>query len=67
MVKKIKIYNSFKISKIHKNSILLIGNFEGLHLGHQKFSNMKHQFPKTIRYCLDTLELSCILFWFLNS
>ena len=31
-----KIYNNFKIKNAHKNSILLIGNFDGLHLGHQK-------------------------------
>ena len=36
MVKKLKFYNNFKISNIHKNSILLVGNFDGLHLGHQK-------------------------------
>ena len=31
-----KLYNSFSIKKNHKNSIILIGNFDGLHLGHQK-------------------------------
>ena len=33
---KMKLYNSFNIKKKHKNSIILIGNFDGLHLGHQK-------------------------------
>tara|TARA_B100000900_G_scaffold35428_1_gene26622 strand:- start:70 stop:999 length:930 start_codon:yes stop_codon:yes gene_type:complete len=36
MVKKIKIYKNFKILKSYQNSILLIGNFDGLHIGHQK-------------------------------
>ena len=36
MVKSIKEYKNFNIKKIHKNSIILIGNFDGLHLGHQK-------------------------------
>jgi len=36
MVNKVKIYKNFNISLIHKNSIILIGNFDGLHLGHQK-------------------------------
>ena len=31
-----KIYNNFIIPKILKKSILLIGNFDGLHSGHQK-------------------------------
>ena len=33
---KMKLYNSFNIKKNHKNSIILIGNFDGFHLGHQK-------------------------------
>ena len=36
MVKSIKIYNDFNIKSKHKSSIILIGNFDGLHLGHQK-------------------------------
>jgi len=36
MVKSIKEYNNFNIKKNHKNSIILIGNFDGLHSGHQK-------------------------------
>ena len=36
MVKKLKLYKNFSVSKNHKNSILLIGNFDGLHIGHQK-------------------------------
>ena len=28
---KMKLYNTFNIKKNHKNSIILIGNFDGLH------------------------------------
>ena len=28
---KMKLYNSFNIKKKHKNSIILIGNFDGIH------------------------------------
>ena len=31
-----KIYNNLKIEKKHKNNIVAIGNFDGIHLGHQK-------------------------------
>ena len=36
MVKKLTYYKNFNIKKNHKKSIILIGNFDGVHLGHQK-------------------------------
>ncbi len=36
MVKKLTYYKNFNIKKKHKHSIILIGNFDGVHLGHQK-------------------------------
>ena len=49
MVKKLKFYNNFKISNIHKNSILLVGNFDGLHLGHQKLFNLAKKYKKNFK------------------
>jgi len=49
MVKKIKFYRNFKISKNHKNSIILIGNFDGLHLGHQKLFNIAKIYKKKFK------------------
>ena len=46
MVKSVKIYNNFNIKSNHKNSIILIGNFDGLHLGHQKLFNLAQNFKK---------------------
>jgi riboflavin kinase/FMN adenylyltransferase len=48
MVKIIKLYNNFKIKKQHKNSIILIGNFDGLHAGHQKLFNIAKNYKKNI-------------------
>ena len=40
MVNKLKVYRNFNISKKFHNSIILIGNFDGLHIGHQKLFNI---------------------------
>ena len=46
MVKSINLYNSFNIKNHHKNSIILIGNFDGLHLGHQKLFSLARKYQK---------------------
>ena len=42
----IKLYNNFNIQSIHKKSIILIGNFDGLHLGHQKLFYLAKRYKK---------------------
>ena len=42
----IKIYKNFKIKNLHKNSIILIGNFDGIHSGHQKLFNIAKTYKK---------------------
>ena len=46
MVKSINLYKSFDIKSQHKGSIILIGNFDGLHLGHQKLFSLSKDFKK---------------------
>ena len=49
MVKKLKFYNNFKVQKKHKKSILLIGNFDGIHLGHQKLFSIAKKYKKKFK------------------
>ena len=41
-----KIYNNANLSKKHFNGVIAIGNFDGLHLGHQKVINEAKQKAK---------------------
>jgi len=42
----VKHYTNFNIKKIHRGSIILIGNFDGLHLGHQKLFQLAQTYKK---------------------
>ena len=42
----VKLYKNFNIKSYHKNAIILIGNFDGLHLGHQKLFKLALSYKK---------------------
>jgi len=42
----VKLYKNFDIKKIHKRSIILIGNFDGVHLGHQRLFKLAQTYKK---------------------
>ena len=56
MVKKIYLYNNFKVRDQHKGSIILVGNFDGLHLGHQKLFNLAKRFKKKFSLKIGVLS-----------
>ena len=67
MVNKIKIYNNFKINKTHKNSIILIGNFDGLHLGHQKLFKQAKKYKEKIKLKLGVITFDPMPKMFFNK
>ena len=60
-----KIYRNLKIEKKHKNSVVAIGNFDGVHLGHQKV--LKHAKIKSkkerVPFGLITFEPMPVMFF----
>ena len=66
MVKKIKIYKNFNITKFDKKSIILIGNFDGLHIGHQKLFNYANTYKKKYKLKIGVITFDPIPKMFFN-
>ena len=56
---RVKIYKNFNVRKQHQNAIILIGNFDGLHLGHQKLFNEALRYKKKFKLNLVILRKNC--------
>ena len=67
MVKSITIYNSFSIKKNHKNSIILIGNFDGVHRGHQKLFGLAKKYKKKYSIKIGVLTFEPMPKMFFNE
>ena len=50
-----KLYKNFNISKKHKRSIILIGNFDGVHSGHQKLFKLAISYKKKFKLNIGVL------------
>jgi riboflavin kinase/FMN adenylyltransferase len=50
-----KLYKDFNIFKNHKRSIILIGNFDGIHLGHQKLFKLANSYKKKFKLCIGVV------------
>ena len=62
-----KIYNNFIIPRNLKKSILLIGNFDGLHLGHQKVCREAKKYKKKYKLKLGVLTFNPLPVMFFNN
>jgi riboflavin kinase/FMN adenylyltransferase len=67
MVKVIKKYKNFKISYSDQNSIILIGNFDGLHLGHQKLFDLAKKYKKKKKLKIGVITFDPIPKMFFNQ
>jgi len=67
MVNKIKCYNNFKVSEVHKHSILLIGNFDGLHLGHQKLFKLANKYKKKFKLKIGIITFEPMPIMYFNK
>ena len=67
MVNKVKLYKNFNIINNHKKSILLIGNFDGVHLGHQKLFKLAKKFKKNTKLKIGVVTFDPIPKMFFNK
>ena len=66
MVKNLKVYKDFNISRKFYNSIILIGNFDGLHVGHQKLFNIARNYKLKKKLKLGVITFDPIPKMFFN-
>ena len=62
-----KIYSQLNIKKKHKNGVIAIGNFDGVHLGHQKVINEAKKKAKKNRLPLGIISFEPIPVMFFNK
>ena len=60
MVNNFRIYKNFNLSKKDKGAIILIGNFDGLHKGHQKLFNKAKSFKKKFKLKIGVITFDPI-------
>ena len=61
------IYNNFDIDKKHKGSIILIGNFDGVHKGHQKLFNFAKKYKNKFKLKIGVLTFEPMPKMFFNK
>jgi riboflavin kinase / FMN adenylyltransferase len=62
-----RLYKNFNISKNHKKSIILIGNFDGVHTGHQKLFKLANSYKKKFKLNIGVLTFEPMPKMFFNK
>jgi len=63
----VKLYKNFNINKNHKGSIILIGNFDGVHLGHQKLFKLAQSYKKKYNLKIGVINFDPMPKMFFNQ
>ena len=63
----VKLYNNLNLKKNHKRSIILIGNFDGLHSGHQKLFSLAQEYKKKYSTKIGVLNFEPMPKMFFNK
>ena len=66
-MKSINQYKNFNIKAKHKGSIILVGNFDGLHLGHQKLFTLAKSYKKKFALKIGVLTFEPMPKMFFNN
>ena len=62
-----KLYKNFNILKNHKGSIILIGNFDGVHVGHQRLFKLANNYKKKFNLNIGVLTFEPMPKMFFNK
>ncbi len=63
----VKYYSNFNVKKKHRGSIILIGNFDGLHLGHQKLFRLAQLYKKKYNLKIGVINFDPMPKMFFNK
>ena len=63
----VKLYKNFDLEKNHKRSIILIGNFDGVHLGHQKLFKLAQSYKKKYNLKIGVINFDPMPKMFFNK
>jgi riboflavin kinase/FMN adenylyltransferase len=63
----VKLYKNFNVNKNHKESIILIGNFDGVHLGHQRLFKLAKLYKKKYKLKIGVINFDPMPKMFFNK
>ena len=63
----VRLYKNFNINENHKRSIILIGNFDGVHLGHQKLFKLAKSYKRKYNLKIGVINFDPMPKMFFNK